>query len=213
MTRLISERRDKKKNTLEGKLFAIVRKLVNDNRLAIENGLLWQTVKAALNGEDIPGKSHSCYILEHGQVSQKVITLLVDKFGAKRSHDGNSRLLEFNRETLERLRSTYELPETIELLLEVSGKDSGVFLPEGRQGEKGKNDLPSYPAEEDNKSCLSKSPLESLVPLGKMIPCPYPPCTATFATEIELGIHGVQKHPRKPIMYDFEPNKRSKKMV
>lgn len=225
LAKLLATKREKKSNTLEAKLYRIIKRLTTEYGRALENGLIWTTIKEELNGEDIQGKSQSCYTVEHGQISlRQVITLLIDKFGATRKHDGKNRLLAFSEDILARLQNTYELADTIEIIpngtnasndfikgledySQEEDAESAAKAPESANNSSLLADIAFYETKTESSKAeqtadVEEEVLKSLEALANRICCPYG-CAETFKTEEELGNHGVQTHPRKPIIADY----------
>jgi hypothetical protein len=221
LAKLLAAKRERKSNTLEAKLYRIIKGLTTQYGLALENGLVWTTIKEELNGEEIQGKSQSCYTVEHGQISlRQVITILTDKFGAKRGHDGKSRLLMFTEDMLERLQRTYELADTIEIIPNGTNafNDSGdaqesldvaytaksdAPSPESKDGSNDVDGISNLKPENARQSDplntdASEEPLKSLESLGE-IQCPYDGCIRTFRTPAEVIDHSIAVHGNYPI--------------
>ncbi len=101
--------------------------LTKNGNTRISNDILW-TMITYLPGKDIPNKSLSYYTDEFGEISKNRITRICEeKFGAKKIHDGNQRLLEFNRKDLERFKDNYSPIDKIEIIGQYNTNSSNTF--------------------------------------------------------------------------------------
>lgn len=127
LSKFISEKRDRKTQTLDARLFEIIRKLVNGRGPKLSNHEIWESVKAGLEGSFNPAYPLSYESEEFGSISQKEITgILISKFGAeKRSigHEGK-RGLKFKVETLAKLESNYVKLDKIEIIKNADSADT-----------------------------------------------------------------------------------------
>jgi hypothetical protein len=191
LVKLLAEKRERKSNTLEAKLYRIVSRLVKECGLALTPSNIWNTTREELEGEEVAGKSQSCYTTEHGMISQRqVVNILVDKFHAKRKRDEKNRLLIFDQGILDRLQNVYEIAETIEIV-KADTHDANDAFSDG---------IDSYESNPENPDALKKAS-EASSPSGSAIGCPY--CPDIFETEDEILTHGILVHPGKPIASDL----------
>lgn len=191
LVKLLAEKRERKNNTLEAKLYKIVSRLVKECGLALTPSNIWSTTREELEGEEIAGKSQSCFTVEHGMISQRqVVNILVDKFHAKRKRDEKNRLLIFDQRILDRLKNVYEIAETIEIV-NADTHDANDAFSDG---------IDSYESTDENSDALKKAS-EASSPSGNAMECPY--CHEGFNTEDDVLTHGVLAHPGKPIASDL----------
>jgi hypothetical protein len=137
---LIVKRRGVKQDTLDAKIYQVIKKLVQEQEEQEEesgevyrfaNTLIYTSVCAALDGKyRNEEKDQSFDTPEHGIVSHKRITsICVDKFSASKDfHSGNTRFLTFYKDKLERAKEAYELAEDLKLLIEEEGSNRGAAL-------------------------------------------------------------------------------------
>lgn len=115
LSHFISEKKNKKLNTLDSYLFSIITDLTKNGNYAIPNEILWNMV-LQLAGDKIPFKPHSYQTDEFGLVSKYQVTKTCeDKFGAHRGHNGEQRTLIFNSNTLRKLESNYSSLQEIKI--------------------------------------------------------------------------------------------------
>jgi hypothetical protein len=134
----IEERNETKRNSREAKIYEAVKKLI-DSRLersiisdlseeekqlpkyGFTNELIYESVKQVMDGEDFQDKKGAFYSVEHGKVSQYVISSILDsKFKAKSFKIGSGantkRCWLFDEEYLNRISTYYDIPSKIEVL-------------------------------------------------------------------------------------------------
>ena len=117
LSKYLAEKKEKKVNTFDARLFAIVIELVARIGYSITNEKLWEEILEQNPGKPIPNKPQSYDTEEFGLISKtKVSSTCEDKFDAKKSHDGQQRILRFNKETLTKLSINYSLFDKIEIL-------------------------------------------------------------------------------------------------
>ena len=123
----ISQRRQSNANTLHAFLYRTINELVKEqNSYELESGLIWNTIKNTLQGNDIQNKPQSYDSTEFGMISQKeIVQTLTEVFGAERSRDKTSRKLVFDPSKLDRLGKIYDLDVEVKL---VAIKNFSPFL-------------------------------------------------------------------------------------
>lgn len=115
LSKFISEKKNKKLNSLDYYLYSIIMELTKNVTYSIPNETLWNMI-LQLPGDMIPYKPHSYQTDEFGVVTKYQVTRICeDKFGARRSHDGKQRTLVFNPDTLRNLESNYSPIKEIEI--------------------------------------------------------------------------------------------------
>lgn len=120
LSKLLAEKRQRKSDTLDARLYEIMVNLIAEYGLELENKMIWQAVKDNIEGNYDPSKPLSYDTEEFYTLSQRKITeILVDKFGAIKGHDsqtGKNRALRFNENILKRLEPNYSSIRPIEIL-------------------------------------------------------------------------------------------------
>jgi hypothetical protein len=117
LSKYLKEKKEKKVDSLDARLFAIVVELVARIGFSITNEKLWVEILEKIPGKPIPNKPQSYDSEEFGPISKtKISSTCEDKFDAKKSHDGQQRILRFNKETLTKLSINYSLFDKIEIL-------------------------------------------------------------------------------------------------
>ena len=99
-------------------MYRAIRDIIKDQQtIVLESGLVWDYVKAGLQGEDIPGKALSCETPEFGTISQKEITHTLEHiFGVKTKKSHGSRKLIFDISKLKRLGNVYDLAAKVKVV-------------------------------------------------------------------------------------------------
>lgn len=117
LSNLLSQKRERKGNTLEARLYQVINQAISENQSQVlPNAELWQRFKEMTPGTDIPNKPQSYDTEEFGLVSQKVLTgILKDKFCATQKRDTERKII-LCQDKLERLKNVYGLPEQIEIV-------------------------------------------------------------------------------------------------
>jgi hypothetical protein len=117
LTKFISEKRNKKLDSLDSILYSIVSDLAkNSNGYKVSNEEIWTSL-CTLPGNDIPNKPHCYQTDEFGLVSKNRISRICeDKFGAKRTHNGKQRTLLFDKNALSRFQDNYSPIKRIEII-------------------------------------------------------------------------------------------------
>lgn len=109
LSKLLSEKKQRKGNTFEARLYVILKDLVKSIGTKLENKIIWTSVREGIEGSDITNRPQSYDTEEFGIISKKKVTgILVDRFGAEEKSDGSNRYLLINEETLGRLSANYD---------------------------------------------------------------------------------------------------------
>ena len=132
LSKIISERNELKRNSVESKLLEIVNNLIerdganpdgsNDlESYTFYNEDIWTETKTVMNGRDNAFKPESFYSIEFGTISHKYITSIYkSKFKAEPFKVGSGtetkRGLRFSKEVLDRLVIHYDVPDEIVIL-------------------------------------------------------------------------------------------------
>lgn len=125
----LTEKKDKKINSFDSRLYLIVIDLTSVHGFSISNELLWDEIKKQIPGKEIPDKPQSYYTEEYGMISKnKITSICEDKFDAKKDHDGQKRILLFNQKTLYKLSVNYaRLVDKIEIINDVETNTFNTF--------------------------------------------------------------------------------------
>jgi hypothetical protein len=119
-SKLLLEKKERKANTIDARLYSIILDLVADHSsLTLSSGLIWNKVKDEIEGSEIPNRPLSYQTTEYGAISQKrIVAILEDRFGAdrKRDSDGKQRILVFNQDKLNKLFANYSVTDKIEII-------------------------------------------------------------------------------------------------
>jgi hypothetical protein len=117
LSKYLVEKKEKKVDSFDARLFAIVVELVSRIGSSIPNEKLWEEILKQIPGTSLPNKPQSYDSEEFGPISKtKISSICEDKFGAKKGHDGQQRILRFNKEVLSKLSINYSSFEKIEIL-------------------------------------------------------------------------------------------------
>jgi hypothetical protein len=112
LSRFLSEKIERKRNTLDARLYGLVKDLADKVGNKLNNKVIWESVRENIPGTEIPGKQQSYESEEFGIISKtKVTKILVDIFGAEQKSDGENRYLLIDKETLKKLSSNYDFKE------------------------------------------------------------------------------------------------------
>ncbi len=137
LSKIISERNQLKRNSIESKLREAINNLIlrQNNRdtldtYAFHNDELWAEVKTVMNGQDCQFKSESFYTIEFGTISHKYIaSVYKSKFKAEPFKEGSGseakRGWRFSKEVLDRQAIYYDVPDEI-LILDPADKESAT---------------------------------------------------------------------------------------
>jgi hypothetical protein len=127
LSKIIAERNELKKNSVESKLWEGINNLIkrlgdeqNDSYM-FNNEDIWAEAKAVMNGRDNTFKPDSFYSVDFGSISHKYITSIYkSKFKAEpfKVGSGNEtkRGLKFSKEVLDRQAIYYDVPDEILIL-------------------------------------------------------------------------------------------------
>ena len=117
LSKYLAEKKEKKVNSLDARLFTIVVELVSRIGSSIPNEQLWEEILKQIPGTPIPNKPQSYDSEEFGIISKtKISSICEDKCGAKKGHDGQQRILRFNKEILSKLSINYSSFDKIDIL-------------------------------------------------------------------------------------------------
>jgi hypothetical protein len=132
LSKFLAEKKERKGNTLEARLYRIVEDLadlgaqgsLSDNdTIILESKLIWDTIKEKIDGDNIQGKPQSYETAEYGPISQKKIaSILEDRFEGEHTRDEKVRKLKFSRKKLKRLGTNYSFINKIEIIREGSNR-------------------------------------------------------------------------------------------
>jgi hypothetical protein len=132
---LIIKRRGVKQDTLDAKIYHVIKKLmIEEGRkegqevYKFTNTRIYTEVCEALGGKyKNEGKDQSFETPEHGTVSHKKITnICVDKFGANKEHSHNNRFFVFDKDKFAKSKEAYEFPEDLKLLIEQEEEENSM---------------------------------------------------------------------------------------
>lgn len=126
----LSEKRERKGNTLEAKLYSVISELVleqgqKEDPYTLTNESIWNAITSKIEGSFIPSKPQSFETTDFGMISQKQISeLFRDKFEAKRSSiykkqgdkSTKKRTLRFDKDTLDKVAQLYNESGSIEIV-------------------------------------------------------------------------------------------------
>lgn len=127
LSKYLSEKKQRKSDTLDARLYEIMINLIAAQKnLTLPNQVIWQAVKNNIEGHEDPHKPLSYDTEEFYTISQKKITdILESKFGAKKTHTGTERKrgLKFNQDILNKLEPNYAKSEEIRIIEKRDGCD------------------------------------------------------------------------------------------
>lgn len=122
LSKLIADKRKRKNESLDARLYSIIQSLVKEKGTILSNQEIWDAVKA--NIERYVHTENTYQTEEFYEISKKkVTTILKDKFGARTCHcgvDGKERGLRFNQTTLNKLGDNYDALEDIQIISDTS---------------------------------------------------------------------------------------------
>ncbi|WP_415311075.1 hypothetical protein [Candidatus Nitrosocosmicus sp. FF01] len=130
LSKFIIEKKNKKLNSLDSLLYAILLDSAQRNDkygkiFTISNDTLWSVIQT-LPGSIVASKPNSYQTDEFGMVSKIQLTKICeDKFGAERGHDGKQRCLKFKKNVIERLKDNYSKIDKIEITYKTAVKGDG----------------------------------------------------------------------------------------
>jgi hypothetical protein len=125
LSSFLKERMSRRNESLEGKLYPIINKMVNEQGETLENEKIFSTSCVEMGGKEIPNRSDAFYVEDLGTVVRRkdILKVLKEKFkaipGRKILDDGSSlRAHIISKESLERIKASYEDPWEIKIVLE-----------------------------------------------------------------------------------------------
>jgi hypothetical protein len=117
LSKYLAEKKEKKVDPFDARLFAIIVELVTRIGSSLPNEKLWDEIQKQILGKPIPNKPQCYDSEEFGIISNtKISSTCEDKLGAKKGHDGQQRILRFNKEVLTKLSLNYSTFDKIEIL-------------------------------------------------------------------------------------------------
>lgn len=123
----ISEKRDRKRDSLDSYLYSVIADIIKSGNFTIPNDLLWEMI-IQLPGDSVPNNPHSYQTEDFGKVSKTQITkIYTSNFEAKKSHDGRKRSLIFNPNTIAKLESNYSPSKKIEIYTKIQTNTFNTF--------------------------------------------------------------------------------------
>ncbi len=193
LSKIISERNELKRNSIESKLLEIVNNLIerdganpngsNDLKsYTFYNEDIWAEAKTAMNGLDCPFKQESFYSVEFGTISHKYITSIYkSKFKAEPfiigSGNETKRGLRFSREVLDRLVIHYDVPDEIVILDQTDKPESkGSATDATLATHYGNGDVQNGLMDDGNRNIRSSDPVPSAI---NVEPCAEAEAVAT----------------------------------
>lgn len=127
LSKLLAEKRQRKSDTLDARLFQIVVNLVGLQGLELDNKTIWESVKSNIEGYYDEKKPLSYETEEFYTVSQKKVTdILKDKFGAEPIKTGHARDrgLKFDQNILNRQTTNYAKTDDIRIIGDADRSDA-----------------------------------------------------------------------------------------
>jgi hypothetical protein len=143
LSKIISERNELKRNSIESKLRDVINNLIlrqnntdTSDTYTIYNEEIWAEAKTVMNGQDCQFKPESFYTIEFGTVSHKYITSIYkSKFKAEPFKTGSGidtkRGLRFSKEVLDRLAIHYDVPDELIILEPATGATDATHYRNG----------------------------------------------------------------------------------
>jgi hypothetical protein len=126
LSRIISQKRNRKQETLEARLHAIIVDLVRKHGNTLDNGVIWSAIRERLDGFEPSHKPMCWHISELGTTisKKKVTSILVDRFNAVRGKV-EERNLTFDTTILQKMGKAYGASEEIKILQSAPDTSSG----------------------------------------------------------------------------------------
>jgi hypothetical protein len=122
LSSFLNERMNRRNDSIEGRLYPIITKLVEEQGETLENDKIFNTVQVEMEGKEISGKPDAFYVEDLGKVVTRNNTLkiLKEKFKAVPTRrvleDGTMpRAHHISRDVLERVKAAYEDPWEIKI--------------------------------------------------------------------------------------------------
>jgi hypothetical protein len=123
LSEFLKDRLGRRNDSLEGKLYPIITKMVQEQGETLENDKIFDTVQSEMEGKPVPDKNDAFYVEELGRVVTRnnILKVLKDKFKAVPDRvvlvDGSRpRVHVVSKDTLERIKASYEDPWEIKIL-------------------------------------------------------------------------------------------------
>jgi hypothetical protein len=121
LSKFIAEKNEIKSNSIESKMYAVIRELVEEcGNYDFTNDQIWTRCRKVMDGTEILRESF--YSIDFGKVTHKRITqLYISKFKAKpyqTSGSDSRRGLRFKKEILDRIGSQYNCTDEIKIVSE-----------------------------------------------------------------------------------------------
>jgi hypothetical protein len=84
LSSFLNERRNRRNDSIEGRLYPIITKLVEEQGETLENDKIFNTVQVEMEGKEICGKSDAFYVEDLGKVITRnnILKILKEKFKA-----------------------------------------------------------------------------------------------------------------------------------
>jgi hypothetical protein len=205
LSKIIFERNELKRNSIEAKLREVINNLIEGNSdgpkdlesYPLYNEDIWAEAKMVMNGRDNAFKPDSFYSAELGTVSHKYLTSIYkSKFKAEPFKVGSGsetkRGLRFSKEVLNRLVIHYDVPDKIEILDPTDKLESKESATDATLAAHCKNgDVQNGPTDNGNITSDSAQPSTKVNPQSEV---------EAAATRIEL----ITEHPKHE--YDKDPS-------
>jgi hypothetical protein len=154
ISKYVSQRRESNADTLHAFLYRILMEVIrSQNTLELESSLIWNTLTDILPGEFSPNKKLSYDSSDFGTISRKEITqILKEIFGAKPAkRHGNSSILIFDKNKLERTGKLYDLSLEVKVVTTSNNGEDGY---DGVDVGLDKHLIGSKSSEENTKSSI-----------------------------------------------------------
>jgi hypothetical protein len=121
----VIQKREANRGTLHAFLYRVIRDLITDRQnTQLQSSLIWEYIRANLQGAEIHGKPLSYDSSEFGELSQKEITQTLEHiFGAKTKKSHGIKVLQFDMSKLKRLGNVYDLSPEVKV---IEGDDGDV---------------------------------------------------------------------------------------
>jgi hypothetical protein len=117
LSSFLNERMNRRNDSIEGRLYPIITKLVKEQGETLENDKIFNTLQVEMEGKEISGKSDAFYVEDLGKVVTRnnILKILKEKFKAvsmrRVLEDGTMpRAHHISRDALERVKAAYEDP-------------------------------------------------------------------------------------------------------
>lgn len=217
---LLAQKRDRKLNTLEAKVFQIVQKLSPTCNYQVSNAAIWEAIKEEIPGNEIEKRPQSYETEAYGIISKRQISqIITDRFCAVQKRD-KERTFIFSQDKVQRLARVYNISDKIEILnptLQTLPTLLDNISQQKQPDQTGKNERKQAQNKDENSpknhdigtvevskvskvSKVSPSITKADTKTAKtnMIKCPI--CDSKFATVKLVVQHSINVHPRRPIV-------------